>query len=239
MKRLLLVVGLVACGHSSEDFPVMPGGHGPGGSTPGPDAAIDSGDGGAKLLGRVCLIGDPKLPTTGCADTGAGNLLVTLGLNTATTSDNGTFEIQATAATNAVWTVSGENIVPTVEPFTAQTLIPAVLATPFADLQNANGVLFMAGAGDVFVRVVQNSTPVAGATAIATGQQVYQSLYDPPSGQVWTTTATGTLGVAWLPGVPVGTQTVTVQPPATTAQITISNVPIVEGALTFVTADVF
>jgi len=30
-----------------------------------------------------------------------------------------------------------------------------------------------------------------------------------------------------------------VQPPLSAAQITISNVPIIEGALTFVTADVF
>lgn len=238
MKHLLLVVGLVACGNRGDDFPVTPGGNGPGGNHPGVDAAVDTSDAG-NLLGRVCLIADPRLPTTGCAMTGAGNLLVTLGLNTATTANDGTFEIQSTEATNAVWTVTGENIVPTVEPFTGQMIIPAVIADSFTQLQNANGVLFQTGAGDVFVRVVQNSTPVAGATAIASGQDTYQTRYDPPSGDVWTTDATGILGVAWLPGVLAGTQTVTVQPPLSAAQIMISNVPIVEGALTFVTADVF
>jgi hypothetical protein len=239
MKHLLLVVGLVACGNSGDDFPVMPGGNGHGSNHPGVDAAVDTSDSGANITGRVCLIGDPRLPTTGCATTGAAGLLVTLGLNTATTGDNGSFQIQGTEATNAVWTVTGATIVQTVEPFTGQTIIPAVLADSFTQLQNTNGVVFSTGAGDVIVRVVQNSTPVAGATAIASNQDTYQTRYDPPSGDLWTTVATGNLGVAWLPSVLAGTQTVTVQPPLSAAQITISNVPIVEGALTFVTADVF
>ncbi len=237
MKRLLLVVGLVACGNTGDDFPVTPGGNGPGGNHPGVDAAIDTGDSGANLAGHVCLVSDPRVST--CATTGAGGLLVTLGLNTATTADDGSFQIQGTQATNAVWTVTGETIVQTVEPFTGQLIIPAVLANSFTQLQNANGVLFMTGAGDVIVRVVQNGTPVAGATAIASNQDAYQTRYDPPSGDVWTVDATGILGIAWLPGVLAGTQTVTVQPPLSAAQIMISNVPIVEGALTFVTADVF
>ena len=237
MKRLLLVVGLVACGNSGDDFPVTPGGNGPGGNHPGVDAAIDTSDSGANLAGRVCLVDDPRVST--CATTGAGGLLVTLGLNTATTADDGSFQIQGTQATNAVWTVTGETIVQTVEPFTGQVIIPAVDASSFTALQNANGVLFMTGAGDVIVRVVQNSTPVAGATAIASNQDAYQTRYDPPTGDVWTLDATGSLGIAWLPGVLAGTQTVTVQPPLSAAQITISNVPIVEGALTFITADVF
>jgi hypothetical protein len=237
MKRLLLVAGLVACANHGDDFPVTPGGNGPGGNHPGVDAAIDTTDGGATISGRVCLVGDPRVTT--CATTGAGGFLVTLGLNTATTADNGAFQIQGTEATNAVWTVTGETIVQTVEPFTGQTIIPAVLADSFTQLQNTNGVLFQTGAGDVIVRVVQNSTPVAGATAIASGQDTYQTRYDPASGDLWTTDATGALGIAWLPGVLAGTQTVTVQPPLSATQITISNLPIVEGALTFVTADVF
>jgi hypothetical protein len=239
MKRLLLVVGLVACGNSGDDFPVTPGGNGPGGNHPGVDAAIDTSDSGATIAGRVCLIADPRVPTTGCAPTGASGLLVTLGLNTATTADDGSFQIQGTEATNAVWTVTGATIVQTVEPFTGQVIIPAVLADSFTQLQSTNGILFITGAGDVIVRVVQNSTPVAGATASASNQDAYQTRYDPPSGDLWTTDLTGSLGIAWLPSVPAGTQTVTVQPPAAAALITISNVPIVEGALTFVTADVF
>jgi hypothetical protein len=237
MKRLLLVVGLVACGNSGDDFPITPGGNGPGGTHPGRDAAVDSGDGGgATITGRVCVVSDPRALT--CAMTGAGNLLVTLGLNTALTADDGTFQIQSTAATDARWTVTGDTIVQTVEPFTADLVIPAVLADPFAEQRTANALGFTGGAGDVFVRVVQNSTPVAGATAIAS-DQMFPSLYDPASGGQWATDVTGVLGLAWLPGVPIDTQTVTVQPPAAAAPITISNVPIIEGALTFVTADVF
>src|SRR5689334_23274473 len=123
MKRLLLVVGLVACGNSGDDFPVTPGGNGPGGNHPGVDAAIDTSASGANLAGRVCLVNDPRVST--CATTGAGGLLVTLGLNTATTADDGSFQIQGTQATNAVWTVTGETIVQTVEPFTGQVIIPA------------------------------------------------------------------------------------------------------------------
>ena len=160
-------------------------------------------------------------------------------INTATTANDGTFQIQGTEATNAVWTVTGENIMQTIEPFTGQVIIPAVVADSFTNLQSENGVLFITGAGDVFVRVVQNSTPVAGATAIASNQDAYQTRYDPASGDVWNTDVTGSLGVAWLPSVPAGTQTVTVRPPSPATQIIISNVPIAEGALTFVTADVF
>jgi len=240
MRRLLLVAGLVACRNSDETFPVSPGGAGPGGSHLGVDAATDSGDGGANFVGRVCVISDPRLPTTGCATTGVAGFLVTLGLNTATTVDDGTFAIQATAATNAVWTVTGgTTIIPTVAPFTASPIIPAVLATAFAELEGANGVVPSAGNGAVFVRVLQNGTPVAGATAIATGMQQYPPFYDPPSGEQWLTTATGSFGVAWLPGVLAGTQAVTVTPPLSTATLTLSNVPVVEGALTFVTAELF
>jgi hypothetical protein len=237
MKRLLLVVGLVACRNSDENFPVTPGGGGHGGSVPGADASFDVGDGG-NFLGKVCLISDPRLPTSGCATTGAGGLIVSLGSNTATTADDGSFVIAATAATGAVWTVTGANIVPTVAPFTALAVIPALLAVPFADLENANGVVPTPGNGAVFVRVVQNSTAVAGATAIATNQLQYATLYDPASGLVWNANATGALGVAWLPGVLAGSQTVTVTPPAPAQPVVLSNVPIVEGALTFITAEV-
>jgi hypothetical protein len=240
MRRLLLVAGLVACRNSDESFPVSPGGAGPGGSHLGVDAAIDSGDGGANFVGRVCVISDPRLPTTGCATTGVAGFLVTLGLNTATTGDDGTFAIQATAATNAVWTVTGgTTIVPTVAPFTASPIIPAVLSVPFLDLENANGIVPSPGNGAVFVRMLHNGTPVAGATAIATGMPANTPFYDPPSGDVWLTTATGSFGVAWLPGVLQGTQAVIVTPPLSTATLTLSNVPVVEGALTFVTAELF
>lgn len=237
MRRVLLVVvGLIGCRNGGDDFPVTVGATGAGGTVPAVDARPDTGDGG-NLLGRVCLITDPRQPTSACATTGAGGLIVTLGASSATTADDGTFVITASTATGLVWDVIGADIIESLSPFTAQAIVPAMPALPFVDLETGNGIVPTPGHGAAFVRVVHGGTPVAGATVVATGEDQYAPLYDPETGLVWGPTATGAFGMAWLPSLLAGTQDITVVPPGQGTPVVVGNVPIVEGALTFVTAE--
>src|SRR5262245_38683382 len=59
MRTVLVLALLVGCAKHKDDYPIGPGGPGPGGMG-GPDAAIDAvlGDGGAVIAARVCLTVD-------------------------------------------------------------------------------------------------------------------------------------------------------------------------------------
>src|SRR5215468_4128708 len=97
MKTLALAVALVACKDPPvDDYPVLPG-HGFG--VPGGTADA--------IAGRVCLVmADPRALAT-CAETGAGNITVSLGGVTTTTAANGAFTLVPPAGSNLVFTVSG------------------------------------------------------------------------------------------------------------------------------------
>lgn len=239
MRWYLLALLVCGCGNSGDDFPVTPGGPGHGGGH-NPDASIDGPDGGGDmLLGKVCLMTDPRQPTSACATTLAAGLTVTLGSNVATTVDDGSFSIARSTGTGLVWTVSGTNVVTSVIPLTARLVLPAMPAIPmYQELTGNNGVVPTAGNGDVFVQVVHGSTLVAGATAAASVTGPYPVFYDPASGDQWSQDVTGALGMAWIPGLLAGPVDVQVTPPAATTPIVLGAVPIVDSALTFVTAEV-
>lgn len=239
MKRALLVLVVLAACHPSDenDFPVAPGGGGfGGGQLAAPDAAT-GGDGGPALVARVCLMTDPR-DQGSCAATGAGGLTVTLGTSIATTADDGTFAIARPASTSLVWVITGTTIVPSVMSFAAQPKVPALPITLYAQLQGDNGVVPQAGQGAAMVRVVHGSVLVPSATVTISPAGIYATLYDGATPSGWTQSATGSFGAAWMPGVTAGTANITVTPQGGTP-VVISQVPIVDGGVTFLTQEVF
>lgn len=235
--RCALLVLVVGCHPSSEnDYPVAPGGAGVGGGLPAfVDASLDGTDGGPQLIGRVCLMTDPR-DQTSCATSGAGGLVVTLGTSTATTADDGTFTIARPSGSNITWDVTGSTIVESLTPFSAQAVIPAMPLTVYGQLEGDNGVVPQAGQGAVMVRVLQGGAPVAGATVTSTPAGVYGAFYDGSTPATWTANATGAFGAAWLPAITTGTADVTVTPQGGTP-VMLSLVPIKEAAITFLTEE--
>ena len=238
MKRALLVLVVLAACHPSDenDYPVTVGGGGfGGGQLAAPDAA-NGGDGGPSLVARVCLMTDPR-DQGSCAATGAGGLTVTLGTSIATTADDGTFTIARPASTSLVWVITGTTIVPSVMSFAAQPQVPAIPATLYAQLQGDNGVVPQAGQGAAMVRVVHGTVLVPSATVTISPAGIYATLYDGATPSGWTQSATGSFGAAWMPGVTAGTANITVTPQGGTS-VVISQVPIVDGGVTFLTQEV-
>src|SRR5574338_88490 len=84
MKCVACALLLVACASDTDSFPVQPGG---GSAATGGTEQPEPGT--TVLRGRVCVVDDVILRD--CAITGAGNLTVSLGDQTAVTADTGTF----------------------------------------------------------------------------------------------------------------------------------------------------
>lgn len=237
MNRALLVMVVVGCHPTGDDYPVAPGGAGIGGGLPHfVDAGGDASDGGPMLLGRVCLMTDPR-DQTSCAASGAGGLTVILGSSIATTVDDGTFAIAQPASSTVTWDVSGSTVVESITPFAAQAVIPVMPLVLYAQLQGDTGVIAQAGQGAVMVRVVHGGVPVAGAAVTIEPPGVYGTFYDGTTPSAWTANATGAFGAAWIPAVATGTADITVTPQGGTALV-ISHVPIVDIALTLLTQEV-
>jgi hypothetical protein len=215
MKRVLLLATLTACPTSSgDDFPVEPGGPGPGGIGMMRDAAlVDAFDPDAMqtIAGRVCLVTDLRALST-CAPIGAGNITVTLGTRSATTSDSGAFTIVKPAGTNLVWRASGAGIVSSVVPFGPSTLIPAIGDVDYIDLQNANGVVVIGGEGSIVARIVRNTTAQANVVVGVSPVAAYAPKYDGPTALAWREISTGAAGVAWIAGTELGTNVLTATP---------------------------
>ena len=236
MRRVLLLVLVAGCHSDGNDYPVTTGGGGFGGGQPQiADAGVDGGDGGALILGRVCLMTDPR-DQTSCAATGVGGLVVTLGTATGTTADDGTFTVGRPSGSNIVWDVTGSTVLESLTPFTAQAIIPAMPLGLYAQLEADNGVIAQAGQGAVMLRVLQAGAPLVGATATITPPTVYGTFYDGSTPATWTANGTGAFGTAWMPGEVTGTADVTVTPQGGTAT-TLGAVPIKEAAITFLTEE--
>ena len=239
MRRvLLLAVLVVACKASSDDdFPVVPGGGGPGGTGTQPDApAIDALDFDALqyLVGRVCLVTDLRALTT-CAGTGAGGLTVTLGTQTTTTTDSGAFTMMKPSGTNLVWRVTGLNIIKSVMAFGPSNSIPTIDIADYVDLQNANSVTLAVGEGSIVARIVRNGVAQNGVVASVSPLAQFPTKYDGITAIAWTELATSTAGTAWIPGAALGTNAVTATPLTGTAAT--ESVLVEDQAITYATID--
>lgn len=245
LALLPLALAVLAAGCTSagggDDYPI--GGGGAGGGTSGPRTDGGAGDGGvdgpAVLRGRVCLVSDLRrligAAPGDCATTGAGGLTVSLGGSmTVLTAADGSFSIPAQDGSNLAWRVTGMNLVTSIVPVSASTLLPAIRDAAYNDLKSASGVIVAPSEGSIALRLVRGGAPVAGATAQITGGESLQTLYDGASATVWSTISTGTFGVAWLPDNIAGFRTMRIAygMPQTSFSVP---VPIVDQAITFAT----
>lgn len=242
MRRLgwfLLV--LAACKSDPKDY--MVGGGGGGGGGGGPDAAkvTDAAKDAVLMIdanmldGRVCLVDDANnlTDTSKCATTTAGGLTVRLGSQTALTAADGTFSIVNDPAAQPIWRVTGTGVVSSFAPL-GNYYVPALSSTGYTALRTANSVNnTVPGQGDVMVLHFHNGAGVAGVTATSksTPAPLYSTFYSTGT-NTWTQgTATDTHGMAWLPGIDVGT--VTIESDGTST-LTTANVPVYDQGLTFV-----
>ena len=227
---LLLV--LAACpAQGGDDYPVGPGGGSSGTNGGNRDANDDddAGDGGTLITGRVCLLDDLR-QLASCSPNDISGLTVTLGTATAVTSNNGSFEIAAPAATNVVWRVSGLNIVPSVMPFSPVARIPVIGDALYTDLLSGNSVLLQDGQGTLVAHLIHNNLAAVDATVTLDPPTANDTFYDGNDALRWDIDKAGSFGVTWLPGADVGTVEITAN--LGTSQIT-ATYPIENQAITF------
>jgi len=242
MRLAVCFVLLAAAAHggceSAEDpYPRVPGGGTTTPVDPRVDAAIDDPDAGAPgtaLSGRVCLLGDPR-DLSSCASAGAGDLTVTLGTKTATTSDDGTFAIERPEGSALTWVVTGDAVAPSLMPLSTTHHVPVLDVEVHDELLLGHGVLPDPERGVAFVRVVRGGQPLPGVTAQLSEIATAPARYDGVTPAAWTEIATGSFGMVWLAGVPAGTVHVTVTP-SVGAPVT-KALPIAAGAVTYATID--
>jgi hypothetical protein len=239
MKALIAgLLLLVACDDDIEMFPVNPGGGGGSSGTGFVDAGISDGDGGDAgntINGRVCVLSDARFPTT-CANTGAGNLMVSLGNFTATTLDNGSFTIMRPTSTNLVWHVVGDAVFPSAMIFGTSTTIPALDLGVYEDMIAASQVATQGGDGQIIAQVKRGNTPLANVTATTVPVPDAVIQYDSGSATNWSSDATGQQGVIWVPGVAGASAQLDVQEGATALE-PITGIPLFPNTVTFVFAE--
>lgn len=236
MRGLVLLLAVAVSCKTETNYPVGGGGAGGGGGTSHADAATD-GAGSGSAVARACVLTDPR-DLTSCAASGAAGLTVALGNQTATTADDGSFTIAAPTGTNVEWDVTGSTVVESVTPYAGQAKISVMGTTMFADLRGANAVQPVAGYGDLLVRVVRSGAAVPGEVVTSVPvNDPYGTFYDGLTDQAWTQSATGAFGTAYLPSIPAGTTSVRISAGGT-LQATISAIPITDGGMTFIVAEV-
>jgi hypothetical protein len=242
MTRLLalaLVVQLGACEEAPETFPVTPGGSGTTGTSNRPDAAIDASDASTTITARACLLlSASDVQPNGCALTGASGLTVALGTEIAITNDDGTFTIMRPAdTTGLVWRISGTNVVPSAVELGPVLSLPVIALPAYQDMLAATDAAIANGDGALFVRVVRGTVAVKDAVVSVdpppTNDQVFYDSADP---NIWETTATGNLGVAWVPSEIPGTAQLTVT--TGTSATVVTGIPVFQDTITFAIAEI-
>jgi len=244
---VVLLVVAVGCRGTEGDNPPEPpggsgggassGGGGGGGSGSGSDSGVTPAD--AVLMGRVCEVSDPRLLTT-CDDTIASGVMVAIGSATATPASSGDFSIIPPNGNNLSWKVTGSTITTTVMPFGTSFEIPSMTTAKYTPFLQANGIVEDAGQGAVMVRVLDAGKVLSKATVAASPIAAqYATIYDGQSMTLWEQgSGTGANGDAFLYGLADGTTTsIVVTPTGSSTPVTVDDVPIVGGAITFLTIE--
>jgi hypothetical protein len=218
----------VGCVDESEPaFPVTPGG----GSAGPSDQAGGSGNA-QSLRGRVCVL-DDLFTSNGCSNTDAGGLTVSLGDQTTTTNENGTFSMQASFGSNLSFLVSGPDVVTTSQGLTPSMQIPVLRQATFDAMMTANGITTTAGTGSIFATLMRGGQPVQGAAATSTPSPAFGPFFDGTQPTPWTLDATGARGVVWFPGVTVGPADLTFNT-LTGGESIVGGVQVINGGVTMV-----
>lgn len=247
MRRLgwCVLVLLAACGSKSDDFPVGGGGgrgssggggHGADSATDGPMDAVLAIDANM-FMGRVCLVSDARKLTNpaNCSATDAGGLTIRLGNQSTTTAADGSFSIVGDPAATPIWRVSGAAVVSSYAPL-GNYYVPALTQAGYTTLTSQNSVTTVPGQGDVMVLELHNGMGNAGVTAISntTPAPLYSTFYSTTLGTGWAQGgATDAQGMAWLPGINVGTTQIT-STSAAMVDLVNQNVPVYDGGVTFI-----
>ena len=196
------------------------GGGGTGGSSPG------------AVTGRVCLVASP-FALSGCSETGAGGLVVSLGSSSAVTQPDGAFSLAAPAGTGGSFTVSGPGVVTASMPLSAANRIPVLSQALFDQMLSGNGVTLQPGTGSVLATVVdRNGNPVSGVTATSAPTSAFGPFFDGTTATPWTLNQTGQAGIAFFPGVTVGPATLTFSDLGSSSETTVGGVQVIDGGLT-------
>jgi hypothetical protein len=168
---------------------------------------------------------------------GASGLSVRLGGSASVqTSADGSFAIPAQPGTNLAWRVSGLGLITSIVPVSTSALLPAIREEAYFGLKGSNGIVVSPGQGSIVARIIRSSstgtTAVSGATAEVAGGDSLPTRYDGTNKLVWEPTATGALGVAWVPNNSVGARELRVEQGTTLLSVPLA---IVDQAITFVT----
>ena len=100
-------------------------------------------------------------------------------------------------------------------------------------------IRILPGQGSIIALMVQNGAGMAGNDAVSTPTAEYNAEFDSStSATAFTQSLSGSYGIAWLAGIPVGAATITAGPPplaSTAGDQTSPTQTVVDGAITFVT----
>lgn len=237
LAALVVVSHLAACEKAPEPYPVSPGGGGGTGTGTLPDGAIDYSDASSMISGRVCLLLAAPHSLTGCAATSAGGITVTLGTETTTTDDDGSFTLMRPASTDDLsWVVSAVDLKTSVIKFGTTTTLPSIAELTYGQMVGALQATVSAGQGALMTRVTRLGAAVPGATVITAPQADSLVYYDGLNELDWQTQQTGEYGVAWIPSVPAEPAQLTITSEQMATVITGHQV--VADAITFVLAEI-
>src|SRR6185312_3808967 len=104
-------------------------------------------------------------------------------------------------------------------------------------LQSNVGGQPIANTGGLLARVVHNGAAVTGEAAVVVPDNNLGSYYDGATAAGWTQTGTGAYGTVFEPNVTSGTATLKLSAGGT-LQATLGAIPITDGGVTFVVAEV-
>lgn len=236
MARLLLLAAILsACkDDTGSDFPIVPGSGGQG-SAGVVDAAVVSDASGTELSGRVCLLADPRQPSS-CAGSGADGISVTLGSMTVLTGADGSFTMARPTGTGLVWFVSGTGIEPSAMRQSNGTTIPVLSSLLYGDMVAGMSAIVGADRGAIIARLHRGGSPLTGAVVTPSPVPDSETYYDGAGVDAWDFDATGPFGVVWISAITPGTASLAV----TAGQVegTIGGIPVFAGTITFELAEI-
>jgi hypothetical protein len=243
-SMILFFAAIAGCATSDDgDRPQINGG-GAGGANGGgiPVGGGGQPDGGNSIVtGRVCLASDLRTPTACGSLAGAGVRVTSPATGATTTTDaNGAFTLDTRTTGSQLLDVgSGSQLsVPTivrVNPVAGVLEnIPVVNANDLTDLETALGTTVPSGFGMVALHVVDsNGAGATGFTVTPPPGTIGGPFFDDTSAVGWAANgSTGAAGGMLLLGVPPGISSFPIS--GAGGQMSIDNVPILDGHMTFV-----
>lgn len=239
---LCILAGCPAGDDSNGDYPIAPGGGtsvaGGGGDDSDDTVPIDGdgGDAATSITGRVCVFSPLRAAFGGTCAGDAMNTMVEIDGRTATPLPNGNFAIALDASVDpdAVFRVTGPDIVPTVMLQTPTNQLLAVQAPSYNDELILYGQLAPEQEqGVIVVQIVDDGVPVVGALVESSLQANVGTLYDDDVAPLFAPTIlTGADGLAWISQTAVGDNTVLVMPPGAAPSVMVV-LPVESRAITF------